>query len=146
MVNDFPARDRVFITKLAEDLHLTTTWDEYDDEDRNLVTWRFPGELDEPSPESGHPSDEENSDDWEDEEDEDEEFDPTQNGAAAPAPVLPPPSGISAPALSKKRSRQDAEAEDPTGEEGDVDEANETVLKKARAGDEPEAEGEAEEV
>ena len=70
MVNDFPARDRVFITKLAEDLHLTTTWDEYDDEDRNLVTWRFPGELDEPSPESGHPSDEDNSDDWEDEEDE----------------------------------------------------------------------------
>ena len=72
MVNDFPARDRVFITKLAEDLHLTTTWDEYDDEDRNLVTWRFPGELDEPSPESGHPSDEENSDDWEDEEDEED--------------------------------------------------------------------------
>ena len=81
-----------------------------------------------------------------DEEDEDEEFDPTQDGAAPPAPILPPPSGISAPALSKKRSRQDAEAEDPTGEEGDVDEANETVLKKARAGDEHEAEGEAEEV
>ena len=80
----------------------------------------------------------------EEEEDEDEEFDPTQNGAP-PAPILPP-SGISAPALSKKRSRQDAEAEDPTGEEGDADEANETVLKKARAGDEPEAEGEAEEV
>ena len=81
-----------------------------------------------------------------DEEDEDEEFDPTQDGAAPPAPILPPPSGVSDPALSKKRSRQDAEAENPTGEEGDADGANETVPKKARAGDEPEAEGEAEEV
>ena len=40
--NDFPARDRVFITKLSDELHLDVGWDEYDDEDQNLVTWRFP--------------------------------------------------------------------------------------------------------
>jgi 5'-3' exoribonuclease 1 len=40
--NDFPARDRVFITKLSGDLHLQVGWDEYDDQDQNLVTWRFP--------------------------------------------------------------------------------------------------------
>jgi 5'-3' exoribonuclease 1 len=39
--NEFPARDRAFITKLAEDLHLDVGWDEYD-QDQNLVTWRFP--------------------------------------------------------------------------------------------------------
>ena len=51
MVNDFPARDRQFIGRLAEDLHLSVAWDEFDEEDRNLVTWRFPGELEEPLPE-----------------------------------------------------------------------------------------------
>ena len=40
--NDFPARDRVFITKLSEELHLDVGWDEYDEQDQNLVTWRFP--------------------------------------------------------------------------------------------------------
>jgi 5'-3' exoribonuclease 1 len=39
--NEFPARDRAFITKLSEELHLNVGWDEYD-QDRNLVTWRFP--------------------------------------------------------------------------------------------------------
>ena len=39
--NEFPARDRVFITKLSEELHLDVGWDEYD-QDQNLVTWRFP--------------------------------------------------------------------------------------------------------
>ncbi|KAK7682624.1 hypothetical protein QCA50_014424 [Cerrena zonata] len=68
MVNDFPARDRTFITDLAKDLHLSTAWDEYDDEDRNLVTWRFPGDLDEPLPENEDAS--EDDDEWEDEEDE----------------------------------------------------------------------------
>lgn len=48
MPNDFPARERKFIEKLAEDLHLSVRWDEYDDEDVNLVTWRFPGALEEP--------------------------------------------------------------------------------------------------
>ena len=40
--NEFPARDRVFITKLSEALHLEVGWDEYDDQDQNLVTWRLP--------------------------------------------------------------------------------------------------------
>ena len=39
--NEFPARDRAFITKLSEALHLDVGWDEYD-QDQNLVTWRFP--------------------------------------------------------------------------------------------------------
>ena len=38
VVNSFPAREQVFITKLTEDLHLNVTWDEFDEEDRNLVT------------------------------------------------------------------------------------------------------------
>jgi 5'-3' exoribonuclease 1 len=41
--NVFPARDRVFIVKISDDLHLNVAWDEYDDQDQNLVTWRFPG-------------------------------------------------------------------------------------------------------
>ncbi|KAG8953065.1 hypothetical protein FRC04_003012 [Tulasnella sp. 424] len=44
-VNDFPARDRMFLVKLAADLHLTLTWDEYDEEDRNLATL-YPPEPD----------------------------------------------------------------------------------------------------
>ena len=74
MVNDFPARDRQFITHLADDLHLSVAWDEYDDEDRNLVTWRFPGELEEPLPENGKAEGDETAegedDEWEDEDDE----------------------------------------------------------------------------
>ncbi|KAM5537240.1 hypothetical protein V8D89_009173 [Ganoderma adspersum] len=71
MVNDFPAADRAFITRLAQDLHLSVAWDEYDDEDRNLVTWRFPGELEEPFPENGNgKTEEDNDDDWEDDDDE----------------------------------------------------------------------------
>ncbi|KAF7331483.1 5'-3' exoribonuclease 1 [Mycena kentingensis (nom. inval.)] len=53
MHNDFPARDRVFITKLAEDMHLGLRWDEFDEEDRSLVTWRFPG-AEEGAPTNGH--------------------------------------------------------------------------------------------
>jgi 5'-3' exoribonuclease 1 len=69
--NQFPARDRAFITKLSQDLHLSVQWDEYDEQDVNLVTWRFPralddGEVDEVEEEGG-----ENSE-WEDA-DEDEE-------------------------------------------------------------------------
>ena len=71
MVNDFPAADRAFITRLAQDLHLSVAWDEYDEEDRNLVTWRFPGELEEPFPENGNgKTEEDNDEDWEDEDDE----------------------------------------------------------------------------
>ncbi|KAI0787542.1 exonuclease II [Fomes fomentarius] len=75
MVNDFPARDRQFITRLAEDLHLSIAWDEYDEEDRNLVTWRSPGELEEPLPENQNGRQEQSEgagedDEWEDEDDE----------------------------------------------------------------------------
>lgn len=73
MVNNFPARDRKFIQDLADDLHLSVTWDEYNEDDQNLVTWRFPGELEEPVPENGnngHAEDGEDDDEWEDEEDE----------------------------------------------------------------------------
>ncbi|KAF9037608.1 exonuclease II [Panaeolus papilionaceus] len=45
--NDFPARDRTFITKLANDLHLTLRWDEYDEQDENVMTVRLPGVPDE---------------------------------------------------------------------------------------------------
>ncbi|KAH8101020.1 exonuclease II [Cristinia sonorae] len=72
MVNSFPARERKFISTLAEDLHLSLTWDEYNEEDQNLVVWRFPGELEEPIPENGngHTNGEEDDDEWEDDEDE----------------------------------------------------------------------------
>lgn len=77
MPNTFPAKDRTFINKLSDDLHLSVTWDEYDENDENLVTWRFPGELEEPVPENSPPKSEngeENGDDdddaWEDEDDE----------------------------------------------------------------------------
>ncbi|KAG8985436.1 hypothetical protein FRB90_004701 [Tulasnella sp. 427] len=43
-VNDFPARDRIFLVKLASDLNLTLAWDEYDDQDRNLATLYPPEE------------------------------------------------------------------------------------------------------
>ncbi|KAF5374511.1 hypothetical protein D9615_009091 [Tricholomella constricta] len=83
MPNDFPARERKFIEKLAEDLHLSVRWDEYDEQDVNLVTWRFPGALEEPLTENGAtngtetPSGKGQSDEaegeWEDVEEEDEE-------------------------------------------------------------------------
>ena len=40
--NDFPARDRNFISNLATKLHLSLSWDEYDENDQNLVTLRLP--------------------------------------------------------------------------------------------------------
>lgn len=43
MPNAFPARERKFIATLAADLHLDVSWDEYDDEDQNLVIFRIPG-------------------------------------------------------------------------------------------------------
>ncbi|KAH9944834.1 exonuclease II [Amylocystis lapponica] len=73
MPNTFPSREREFIGKLAQDLHLSLTWDEYDEDDQNLVTWRFPGELEEPLPEgqkNGQNGDAEEEDEWEDEDDE----------------------------------------------------------------------------
>lgn len=41
-VNNFPARDRSFLVKLATELNLTLTWDEYDADDRNLATIYLP--------------------------------------------------------------------------------------------------------
>ena len=45
MPNTFPARERQLISTFAEDLHLSVTWDEYDEDDQNVVTWQFPGAL-----------------------------------------------------------------------------------------------------
>ncbi|KAK2459914.1 hypothetical protein APHAL10511_008114 [Amanita phalloides] len=45
MPNDFSARERAFISRLADDLHLNVTWDEYDEDDVNVVTWKVPGVL-----------------------------------------------------------------------------------------------------
>lgn len=73
--NLFPARDRAFVTKLSTDLHLNVAWDEYDDLDQNLVTWRIPGALPEDEDgggqvvESGEGEDESA---WEDAEDDEE--------------------------------------------------------------------------
>lgn len=69
MPNTFPAKDREFITRLADDLHLSLTWDEYDKNDQNLVSWRLPGALEQPLPESGAatPGEEDTEEeDWED--------------------------------------------------------------------------------
>ncbi|KAF8150162.1 exonuclease II [Crassisporium funariophilum] len=71
MPNDFPARDRTFITKLSEDLHLSVGWDEYDDEDRNLVTWRFPRAMDDGEPKEVE-EDGGGDSEWEDAEEDDE--------------------------------------------------------------------------
>ncbi|GLB40750.1 putative multifunctional protein that exhibits several independent functions at different levels of the cellular processes [Lyophyllum shimeji] len=80
MPNDFPARERKFIEKLAEDLHLNVRWDEYDEQDVNLVTLRFPGVQEELTPEppvngAGTPiaKSEGDGDEWEDVDEEDEE-------------------------------------------------------------------------
>lgn len=48
MTNVFSTGGRTFLTNLAQDLHLTLSWDEYDDEDQNLVVLRFPGALESP--------------------------------------------------------------------------------------------------
>ena len=77
MPNTFPARERKFISKLVEDLHLSVTWDEYNVEDQNLVTWRFPGALEEllPDSEEIHTTngDAEGQEEWEDVEGDDDE-------------------------------------------------------------------------
>jgi len=50
LVNDFPARDRAFLTTLAQDLHLDLGWDEYDEYDQNVVTLRIPRPAEEEKP------------------------------------------------------------------------------------------------
>jgi len=71
LLNDFPARDREFISTLGADLHLELAWDEYDENDRNLVTFRVPGTHDEAHANS-EDGDEGNEDEWVSD-DEDEE-------------------------------------------------------------------------
>ncbi|KAH0832839.1 exonuclease II [Lanmaoa asiatica] len=75
MPNTFPSRDRNFISTLSTELHLSVTWDDYDEEDQNLVTWRLPGLIEEPMPELGsEPNGGEDDEQWEDvSDDEDEE-------------------------------------------------------------------------
>lgn len=41
-VNSLPARDRTFLTRIAAELNLVLTWDEYDAEDQNLAVLRLP--------------------------------------------------------------------------------------------------------
>lgn len=73
MVNNFPAREREFIKRLAEDLHLHLTWDEYDEQDQNLVVWCFPGaDLEPPLTEAQIADDGEENDDDEDDDDDDD--------------------------------------------------------------------------
>jgi 5'-3' exoribonuclease 1 len=48
MPNTFSAGERAFLTNVAGDLHLTLSWDEYDEEDQNLVVLRLPGALESP--------------------------------------------------------------------------------------------------
>lgn len=45
MPNLFSAGERAFLINLAHDLHLSLSWDEYDEDDQNLVVLRFPGAL-----------------------------------------------------------------------------------------------------
>lgn len=59
MPNMFSAGERAFLTNLAQDLHLTLSWDEYDEEDQNLVVLRFPGALESPLDEGDSESDSE---------------------------------------------------------------------------------------
>jgi 5'-3' exoribonuclease 1 len=72
--NNFPARDREFITTLAKDLNLELAWDEYDEHDQNLVTFRPPGmpeEVQEEQEGGGDAEAEADDEDWtSDEEDE----------------------------------------------------------------------------
>lgn len=42
IVNDLSAGDRVFVTQLVNELHLNIWWDEFDEQDRNLVTLALP--------------------------------------------------------------------------------------------------------
>jgi 5'-3' exoribonuclease 1 len=70
LLNDFPARDRQFISSLAADLHLELAWDEYDENDENIVTLCVPGTHEEPQADLEN-DDEGNEEEWvSDEEDE----------------------------------------------------------------------------
>jgi len=69
--NNFPARDREFINDLAADLHLELTWDEYDENDQNIVTFCVPRTPEGPqvAPEDENEADD---DEWVSEEEDEE--------------------------------------------------------------------------
>lgn len=60
-INDFPTRERKFLTQLAADLNLFLAWDEYDDQSRNLATLYLP----DPDAEDADPN-EDDDEQWED--------------------------------------------------------------------------------
>lgn len=62
-VNSFPARDRAFLTKVAGDLKLALTWDEYDDQDQNLAVLRIPTHVANGGPNASANADDESSED-----------------------------------------------------------------------------------
>jgi 5'-3' exoribonuclease 1 len=72
LLNDFPARDREFINNLAGDLNLELAWDEYDEEDRNIVTLRPPGTPEEPQADLEENEGDEDEGEWESDEDDQE--------------------------------------------------------------------------
>ena len=57
MPNTFSAGERAFLTSLSLDLHLTLSWDEYDEDDQNLVVLRLPGAFESPLDEQDSDSD-----------------------------------------------------------------------------------------
>lgn len=52
-LNTFSARDREFIRKLGTDLNLDLAWDEYNSDDDNVVTIRFPASDNDGDSENG---------------------------------------------------------------------------------------------
>jgi len=77
MPSTFPTREVQFISTLADDMHLSVTWHDYDGNDQNIVTWRFPDvvELQLPEPEEVRETncDVEGGGEWEDVDDKEEE-------------------------------------------------------------------------
>ena len=95
MPNTFPARELTFIAKLAEDLNLNISWDEYD-EDQNLVVWRFPSSTETRADEEESSEDEEEDDEEEEEDDEvdsDDEPRSTSRGHSGGASSIAAPVG-----------------------------------------------------
>jgi 5'-3' exoribonuclease 1 len=69
--NNFPAKDREFINRLATDLHLELAWDDYNDDDENIVTFSLPRSQEEPEVDAVN-GEEGNEDDWVSEEEDEE--------------------------------------------------------------------------
>ena len=55
--NTFSAGERAFLINLAQDLNLTLSWDEYDEDDQNLAILRFSDAPESPWDEQGSESD-----------------------------------------------------------------------------------------